>query len=348
MPMLTSQTAVNAPLGAPFPVHKFRSSTSTSCPPVRSRHFKALHHAPDFKSTGSQPGHAEQHLVKITPLDAVKRHTISSHGMAAEIVQMTSQGKIEYRFRAPVHLLVVFEEAAREEGESYVEGLPRSSLRNLTRKITFVPAGHEYYEWHQPRALSRLVFFYLDPAKLGLFSEIGLANLSLRPRLFFENAALWDSALKLKRAAEHATPENQLYFDALGVVLMHELVRLERGASANGEAYVRGGLATYQQRLVGSYIEEHLSDQVSISTLAELTHLSLFHFCRAFKKSFGVPPHRYHTSRRIEHAKALLAKRTLSITEIGLAVGFSETSSFCAAFRKATGLTPRGYQMNFG
>jgi AraC family transcriptional regulator len=38
-----------------------------------------------------------------------------------------------------------------------------------------------------------------------------------------------------------------------------------------------------------------------------------------------------------------LAKPELSVTEIGLTVGFSETSSFTAAFRKATGQTPTGY-----
>jgi AraC family transcriptional regulator len=58
---------------------------------------------------------------------------------------------------------------------------------------------------------------------------------------------------------------------------------------------------------------------------------------------FGLPPHRYHTSRRIERAKALLAKPVFSVTDIGLTLGFSETSSFTAAFRKATGLTPTAY-----
>jgi AraC family transcriptional regulator len=71
--------------------------------------------------------------------------------------------------------------------------------------------------------------------------------------------------------------------------------------------------------------------------------LSPYYFCRAFKQSLGMPPHRYHNSRRIEHAKTLLAKPELSVTEIGLTVGFSETSSFTAAFRKATGQTPTGY-----
>jgi AraC family transcriptional regulator len=83
---------------------------------------------------------------------------------------------------------------------------------------------------------------------------------------------------------------------------------------------------------------------VSLASLAELTGLSPYYFCRAFKQSFGVPPHRYHIHRRIEHAKALLATRAHSVTDIGLTVGYSETSSFTAAFRKATGSTPRDYQ----
>jgi AraC-like DNA-binding protein len=44
-------------------------------------------------------------------------------------------------------------------------------------------------------------------------------------------------------------------------------------------------------------------------------------------------------SRRIERAKRLLAQRDLSITQIGLHIGFSETSSFSATFRKVTGVT---------
>ena len=57
-----------------------------------------------------------------------------------------------------------------------------------------------------------------------------------------------------------------------------------------------------------------------------------------------VPPHRYHTQRRMERAKLMLAKPAVSVTDVGMAIGFSETSSFTSAFRKATGLTPTGYQ----
>jgi AraC family transcriptional regulator len=76
--------------------------------------------------------------------------------------------------------------------------------------------------------------------------------------------------------------------------------------------------------------------------------LSPYHFSRAFKQSFGMPPHRYLTSRRIERAKSLLAERKLSVTEIGLDIGFSETSAFTSAFRKVTGETPTNYRRSLG
>jgi AraC family transcriptional regulator len=119
-------------------------------------------------------------------------------------------------------------------------------------------------------------------------------------------------------------------------------MRLHQGTIPS-KPTLRGGLAAWQQRAVTTYIEEHLAEPISLASLAGLVGLSTYHFCRAFKQSVGVPPHRYHTRQRIARAKALLTKPALSVTEIGLAVGFSETSSFTAAFRKATGLTPTAY-----
>ena len=162
--------------------------------------------------------------------------------------------------------------------------------------------------------------------------------------MFFEDATLWNTALKLKRLLGTG---NRAYLDALGVVLAHELVRLNVGYERI-EAPARGGLAPWQQRMVTSYIEEHLAEQISLATLAQLVHLSPYYFCRAFKQSIGEPPHRYHNNRRIEHAKTLLANRAASVTEIALELGFSETSSFTAAFRRATGMTPTAYGRGLG
>jgi AraC family transcriptional regulator len=262
--------------------------------------------------------------------------------MAAEIVQATSREKIELRFRGPLHLLALCEQGMRSDGDTFVEGLPRSALRDASRKLTFVPAGHSYYEWQEPRVPTRVVHFYFDPAKMPTHPETGAACVTLAPRLFFEDSALWDTAIKLKRLIESAGPDSNPYLEALGTVMAHEVLRLNAGAPAI-KVSVRGGLAGWQQRTVTTYIEEHLAEQISLTTLAHLVRLSPYYFCRAFKQSFGMPPHRYHVSRRIEHAKILLAKPAPSVTEIGAIVGFGETSSFTTAFRRTTGLTPTGY-----
>ena len=109
----------------------------------------------------------------------------------------------------------------------------------------------------------------------------------------------------------------------------------------------RGGLSGWQRNKVADFIEDHLNEALRLSTLADLVSLSPYHFARAFKQSFGLPPHRYHLSRRIERAKTLLAEPERSVTDIARGLGFTETSSFSAAFRKVTGFSPRDWRRNF-
>jgi AraC family transcriptional regulator len=278
--------------------------------------------------------------VTVTPARAVTRRGMEWRGMGAEFIQATSHGRVDYSFRSPMHLLAAYEHGVRREGESYVEGLSRSTLRDVANKLTFAPAGREYREWHDPRTLTGVTYFYFDPTELQVQFDEDAPEFA--PRLFFEDPTIWSTAAKLKQAIQSPRTESRLYVEALGVVLIHELIRLNRGAP-RPQMQIRGGLAAWQERLVTAYIDTHLSDQIPLATLAQLARLSTYYFCRAFKQSFGVPPHRYHIQRRIDQAKIMLAARKHSVTEVGLTLGFSETSSFTATFRKITGQTPSGY-----
>jgi len=106
---------------------------------------------------------------------------------------------------------------------------------------------------------------------------------------------------------------------------------------------VRSGLAAWQQLVVAAYIEKHIAESITVHALARFVYLTSHCFSRAFKRSFGIPPHRYVIQQRIERSKTLLAGSALSIAEIGLALGFSRTGSFSAAFRKITGMSPAEY-----
>jgi len=237
---------------------------------------------------------------------------------------------------------VLFDQLVRRDGATSIEGLRTSSLRDLTRKLIFVPAGCEFSHWHETRSGGRVVLFYFDPDAIPLAGTGGAGDQPSEPRLFFEDAALLSTTEKLASLLEGQHCGSRDYVEALARVLAHELVRMQQGQSRTKQI-LRGGLASWQQRVVTTYIEEHLAEPISLATLAELVGLSAYHFCRAFKESFGLPPHRYHTAKRIEHAKTLLAKHAFSVTDIGMRVGFAETSSFTAAFRKATGVTPSTY-----
>ncbi|MFY9687914.1 MAG: helix-turn-helix domain-containing protein, partial [Pseudolabrys sp.] len=70
--------------------------------------------------------------------------------------------------------------------------------------------------------------------------------------------------------------------------------------------------------------------------------LNPYHFARVLKQALGIPPHRYHMNRRVERAKALLVDR--SVTEVALAVGYAQTSSFSSSFRRATGMSPSKFR----
>ena len=191
------------------------------------------------------------------------------------------------------------------------------------------------------------MYFYFDPAKLNLQSDDALSRILLTPRLFFEDEGLWHTAMNVKSLIERPELEEEPYFLALGTVIAYQLLRRHK-SDTRDQLPARGGLAAWQQRMALAYIEEHVSKRIELATLAHLVRLTPFHFCRAFKQSFGTPPIRYQANRRIEHAKLLLAIPTMSITEIGLKIGFGCSSSFTAAFRKATGFTPTEYQRSLG
>jgi AraC family transcriptional regulator len=97
-------------------------------------------------------------------------------------------------------------------------------------------------------------------------------------------------------------------------------------------------------RRVLAYVEEHLAEEITLSDLANVACLSLFHFARAFATTVGMPPHRYVSSRRLENAKKQIAAGKASMSEIAFDCRFSSQSSFGRAFRRATGMTPVEYR----
>jgi AraC-like DNA-binding protein len=77
-----------------------------------------------------------------------------------------------------------------------------------------------------------------------------------------------------------------------------------------------------------------------VPRLAKVSGVSSAHFARSFKDAFGVPPHRYLLTRRIERAAALLRDSDLPITDIAFETGWKSLGTFGRIFRAITGASP--------
>ena len=78
--------------------------------------------------------------------------------------------------------------------------------------------------------------------------------------------------------------------------------------------------------------------------LARVSGVSEAHFARSFKQAFGLPPHRYLLTRRIERAMALLRDTGLPVTDIALLTGWKSLGTFGRTFRDVTGVSPGAYR----
>src|SRR5258708_11923849 len=87
----------------------------------------------------------------------------------------------------------------------------------------------------------------------------------------------------------------------------------------------------------------HLSDDVSLLTVAEQANVSPFHFARMFRKTVGLTPHQFVLRQRIQRAMTFLDEGELPLSQIAIESGFCDQAHFTHAFRKIAGMTPTQY-----
>jgi AraC family transcriptional regulator len=280
--------------------------------------------------------------VEMEPRDAATRHEASWRGLAAEIVRITASTPIRCGFTASCHLLVSVDRGTLAQGETRIEGVVVSTRRDIGRTLSFVPKGYVFRGSAVPRILPWGGHLYIDPAMALADSELRFGAIEFEPRLFFYEPSLWSTARKILRLVEEGD-DNRLYAETLAVALAIELIRFQGRGGLRPPA-ARGGLAEWQRRAVVEFINDNLERNISLKELAALARLSPNHFCKAFARSMGMPPHHYQLGQRIERAKILLADPGRSITDVVLATGYTASSNFATAFRRVTGLTPREYR----
>lgn len=217
-----------------------------------------------------------------------------------------------------------------------------------TRQMETCPRMIEIYErgvqfdhcrWEGEPGRTVVIEFADEDVQAITHGESQTLRLRTQHELFDERVSR--ITLELAREAMHRLPNGLVYAQGLSVALIGLLQHSYVDAPPVAEPRW-GQLGVAQQRRLGEMIRQELATDLSLSRLADEVGLSVYHFARLFKATFGVTPHRYIQDRRLEAAvKALQSDRRSAIADVALACGFASQSHMTDLMRRRLQITPR-------
>jgi AraC family transcriptional regulator len=124
-----------------------------------------------------------------------------------------------------------------------------------------------------------------------------------------------------------------------------ELLRVtDEARPVPAAAAIRGGLAPWQQRNVAAYVAAHIGSTIRVRDLARVARLSVGHFFRAFRESFGEPPFAHIARQRIQRAQSIMLSSRASLSQIAVDCGMCDQAHFTRVFRRIVGINPGAWR----
>ncbi|MEH2474222.1 AraC family transcriptional regulator [Nitrobacteraceae bacterium AZCC 2161] len=130
----------------------------------------------------------------------------------------------------------------------------------------------------------------------------------------------------------------------VGTAGRHVAAHLIARYAQAGQPQRDAGMVEWKLKRALDFIEQNLGHDIGLDELASNSDMTPHYFCRAFRKSVGMPPYRYLVRRRIERSKELLASTDNEVTDIALELGFSSHAHFCNTFRSVVDCSPSTFR----
>jgi len=276
--------------------------------------------------------------ISYQPDDQTRRHSrVKLPGATLELVQVPPGAHAFHRI-SPRHLLMFTGPGARRDGESRVYGRPVSTLHDTSGTFTLVPAECSYDGWAVPAVVAEYLSIAIDPATPIFDPAHGLAEVCCTLYRKDIPDELQATLEKTRRLMSVSGGLDALRAESLVALLMLEMRDWLRAGQKSEMSH--GGLAPWQERRATAMLEARLDGQIGIAELASACGLSPSHFAQAFRRSTGVPPHRWLQYRRIDLAQDLLRRTAMPLADIALACGFAGQSHFGRVFADVVGRSP--------
>jgi AraC family transcriptional regulator len=209
--------------------------------------------------------------------------------------------------------------------------------------ITIFPANTQHKQsWNREWEFCLLG---IDPKLITqiAYESIGVESIEILPRFATPDPLIYQFCLGLISELRLGDSCCCLYVEHLVSALSIHLIRKYsvKNQSLRQDSH---GLSQGKLQQAIAYINEHLTENLSLKDISNVVGMSPFYFTSLFKQSMGMTAYQYVIYHRIERAKQLLRQQELSIGDVSAQVGFESQSHFTNVFRKHTSKTPKMYQ----
>lgn len=157
------------------------------------------------------------------------------------------------------------------------------------------------------------------------------------------NGKLGSVIRELDRSLQDEDYANELYHR---ILFLEFMIHLNRAALHNHIEFIGDSASNEKILAVLNYLNEHLTEDISIDELSSRFFLSRYYLMHTFKEQTGYTIGSYLSTKRLFLARDLIAKGT-PITDVCYACGFHNYSTFSRAYKKSFGESPREYRQNF-
>ena len=193
-----------------------------------------------------------------------------------------------------------------------------------------------------------LTFYQADAHFPWSYMWIGFRGAAL-PKLFHETGLSKDSPVipypdslpgALTKVLSHADSDGLDSFRTMGYVYLFisELLNIKKESDSHA-----AGQRSYIDAAV-RFMEQHVYDRISISSIADMLGISRNYFCTIFKQSMGMPPQQYLMELKMEKAKIFLETTNVDIKYIADSLGYEDLFTFSHSFKRITGVSPKEWR----
>lgn len=206
----------------------------------------------------------------------------------------------------------------------------------------FWPAGSEVRS-RIPAVDHRVLSCMFDPAMLEHYLDIQWSPRAMSACFDIRNPHIRHGLSRLAEEVQSPGFASHALVQSTVCSLVVELARHFRGVRSTA-VETGSRLGARQLRLLEELMENLSGATPSLDELASLCSLSSRHLTRAYKNTTGRTLSEFMADARIRQAKALLSNPEVLIKSIAFDTGFQSPAAFAAAFRKATGWSPRQFR----